>query len=262
MEALLPFLIVCPLVFVAGFVDAIAGGGGLISLPAYLISGLPVHTALGTNKMSSLMGTSLATWRYARHGFVNLRRSAVCAAFALVGSALGANVALLVSDGVFKLIMLVVVPLTGCYIMFHKGFGEAREPLAPTRTLALCTAISFAMGLYDGFYGPGTGTFLILLFLAAAHLTLDEAAGTAKVVNLTTNVGGLLGVRASRQRLAAPRPYGRPLQYGGCLDRHELLHRQGSAHRAPHHACGARGVLCQADLGPGGRSSVREAPPP
>ena len=188
MEALLPFLIVCPLVFVAGFVDAIAGGGGLISLPAYLISGLPVHTALGTNKMSSLMGTSLATWRYARHGFVNLRRSAVCAAFALVGSALGANVALLVSDGVFKLIMLVVVPLTGCYIMFHKGFGEAREPLAPTRTLALCTAISFAMGLYDGFYGPGTGTFLILLFMAAAHLTLDEAAGTAKVVNLTTNV--------------------------------------------------------------------------
>ena len=188
MEALLPFLIVCPLVFVAGFVDAIAGGGGLISLPAYLISGLPVHTALGTNKMSSLMGTSLATWRYARHGFVNLRCSAVCAAFALVGSALGANVALLVSDGVFKLIMLVVVPLTGCYIMFHKGFGEAREPLAPTRTLALCTAISFAMGLYDGFYGPGTGTFLILLFMAAAHLTLDEAAGTAKVVNLTTNV--------------------------------------------------------------------------
>ena len=71
MEALLPFLIVCPLVFVAGFVDAIAGGGGLISLPAYLISGLPVHTALGTNKMSSLMGTSLATWRYVRHGFVN-----------------------------------------------------------------------------------------------------------------------------------------------------------------------------------------------
>lgn len=188
MEALLPFLIVCPLVFVAGFVDAIAGGGGLISLPAYLISGLPVHTALGTNKMSSLMGTSLATWRYARHGFVNLRRSAVCAAFALVGSALGANVALLVSGGVFKLIMLVVVPLTGCYVMFHKGFGGAREPLAPTRTLALCTAISFAMGLYDGFYGPGTGTFLILLFMAAAHLTLDEAAGTAKVVNLTTNV--------------------------------------------------------------------------
>lgn len=191
MEALLPFIIVCPLVCAAGFVDAIAGGGGLISLPAYLIAGLPVHTALGTNKMSSCMGTALATLRYARHGFVNLRRSAICAACALVGSVLGANVALMVSDGIFRIIMLVVVPLTALYLLRRKDFGEERTPYSQGRTTALCMGIAFALGIYDGIYGPGTGTFLILLFMTVAHLSLDEAAGTCKVVNLTTNVAAL-----------------------------------------------------------------------
>lgn len=191
METLLPFVIVCPLVFAAGFVDAIAGGGGLISLPAYLIAGLPVHAALGTNKMSSCMGTALATFRYARHGFVNLRRSVICAAVSLVGSALGANVALMVSDEAFRVVMLVVVPLTALYLMRRKDFGEERPPFPHRRTLALCAAISFALGIYDGVYGPGTGTFLILLFMTVAHLSLDEAAGTCKVVNLTTNVAAL-----------------------------------------------------------------------
>lgn len=191
MEAFVPFIIVCPLVFAAGFVDAIAGGGGLISLPAYLIAGLPVHAALGTNKLSSCMGTALATARYARHGFVNLRRSIVCAAVALLGSTLGANIALMVSDGAFKIIMLVVVPLTALYLLRRKDFGEERRPYPGARTLALCTAIAFSLGIYDGVYGPGTGTFLILLFITVAHLSLDEAAGTCKVVNLTTNVAAL-----------------------------------------------------------------------
>ena len=184
-------MIVCPLVCAAGFVDAIAGGGGLISLPAYLIAGLPVHTALGTNKMSSCMGTALATGRYARHGFVNLRRSLLCAAFALVGSTVGANVALMVSDGTFRIIMLVVVPLTALYLLRRKDFGEERAPYPRVRTLVLCVAIALSLGIYDGIYGPGTGTFLILLFMTVAHLSLDEAAGTCKVVNLTTNVAAL-----------------------------------------------------------------------
>ena len=195
MEALAPFvpyLIVCPLVFVAGFIDAIAGGGGLISLPAYLIAGLPVHTALGTNKLSSCMGTALATLRYARHGFVNVRRAAVCAAFALAGSALGANLALLIAEDAFKAIMLVVVPLTAFYVMRHRDFGaEAREPLPWARTLLLCAGISFTLGVYDGVYGPGTGTFLTLAFMSLAHLPLNDATGTCKVVNLSTNVAAV-----------------------------------------------------------------------
>lgn len=191
MEQLAPFLIVCPLVFIAGFVDAIAGGGGLISLPAYLIAGLPVHTALGTNKMSSCMGTALATVRYALKGFVEVRSAAVCALFALLGSAGGARLALLIDDGAFKAVMLVVVPLTAAYIMFHKSLVTVKEPLAPGRTLALCAVISLALGVYDGFYGPGTGTFLTLAFMGVAHLGIDASAGTCKVVNLATNVAAL-----------------------------------------------------------------------
>lgn len=190
-ETLLPFLIVCPLVFAASVVDAIAGGGGLISLPAYLIAGLPAHVALGTNKLSSCMGTALATLRYARHGFVRPRRALVCAAFGLAGSALGANLALLVGDGVLQAIMLVVVPLTAAYVLRRRAFEERPDRLSPRATLALCAAVSCALGVYDGFFGPGTGTYLILLFVAVCRLPLAEAAGTTKVVNLTTNVAAL-----------------------------------------------------------------------
>ena len=81
------FLIVCPLVFVAGLIDAIAGGGGLISLPAYIISGLPVHFAIGTNKMSSSMGTAIATWRFAKNGYIVWKPALICSACALFASA-------------------------------------------------------------------------------------------------------------------------------------------------------------------------------
>ena len=117
----LQFLIVCPLVFLAGLVDAMAGGGGLISLPAYLISGLPVHYAIGTNKLSSGMGTTLATWRFARSGYIHWKLALFCAVCALVGSTTGARLALLIPDAAFRVIMLVVLPLTGCYLLRGKA---------------------------------------------------------------------------------------------------------------------------------------------
>ena len=94
----LHFLIVCPLVGIAGFVDSIAGGGGLISLPAYLISGLPVHTCIATNKLSSSMGTTVATAKYALSGYIDWHLAVFCAAASLAGASLGANIALLISE--------------------------------------------------------------------------------------------------------------------------------------------------------------------
>lgn len=99
---IIEFLIVCPMVFIAGFVDAVAGGGGLISLPAYLMSGLPVHYAIGTNKLSSGMGSALAKWMYAKKGYIDWKMAFCCLVCALIGSALGANIALLISDSIFK----------------------------------------------------------------------------------------------------------------------------------------------------------------
>lgn len=188
---IVPFLIVCPLVFLAGLVDAMAGGGGLISLPAYLIAGLPVHFAIGTNKLSSGMGTTLATIRFARNGYINWKRGAFCAVCALVGSTTGARLALLIADGVFKIIMLVILPLTALYILRGRALDASRPPFGPWKTTGIAMGAALIIGVYDGFYGPGTGTFLILLLTGLAHMELHAANGIAKVINLTTNLAAL-----------------------------------------------------------------------
>ena len=191
---LLHFMIICPLVFLAGFVDAIAGGGGLISLPAYMLAGLPVHMAIATNKLSSSLGTATSCWRYATMGFVNWRLAPGCVIAAFVGSALGANLALLIEDGVFQKAMLAVLPLTALYVLRCQGLASDTDKprYAFGATLALAVTVAFAMGVYDGMYGPGAGTFLILLLSGFAHLPLKEANGLTKVINLTTNLAALL----------------------------------------------------------------------
>lgn len=190
---MLQYSIICPLVFLAGFVDAVAGGGGLISLPAYIISGVPLHMAIGTNKLSSGMGTALATFRFWKSGYIRWRLALFCAVAALVGSNAGARLTLLIPEGVFRVVMLVILPLTGAYVLFGGSLrsGEERAPFSPRKTALLGFAIALVLGVYDGFYGPGTGTFLILLLTGLAHLRLNEANGVAKVINLSTNVSAL-----------------------------------------------------------------------
>ena len=189
----LHFLIVCPLIFIAGFIDSIAGGGGLISLPAYLISGLPVHTCIATNKLSSSMGTVISTGRYVRAGYVDLRLSVFCVAAALVGASLGANLALMIDDTLFRMLILVILPLTAFYVLRKKDLfaGSQRDDLPFARLAALASVIAFVLGMYDGFYGPGTGTFLILLLTRFAHMELHRANGITKVINLASNLSSL-----------------------------------------------------------------------
>ena len=152
--------IVCGLVFLAGYVDAIAGGGGLISLPAYLIAGVPTHAAIATNKLSSCMGTTVATFHYAKSGFINARLALPSIVFAFLGSFCGSNVLLLVDDGFLRLFLLVVLPVTAIYVMKSKSFDAAGlQSFSLRKTTLLCMGIAFAVGVYDGFYGPGTGTF-------------------------------------------------------------------------------------------------------
>lgn len=185
------YLIICPLVFLAGFVDSVAGGGGLISLPAYLIAGLPVHAAIGTNKVSSAMGTTVATWRYSRSGYIDWKKGACCAVFALLGSALGANIALLLDDRIFKIIMLFVLPAAALYVTRSRALDDDAELYGFRKTLIIAITAAFVIGIYDGFYGPGTGTFLILVLSGMAHMKLSEANGIAKVINLATNIAAL-----------------------------------------------------------------------
>lgn len=187
------FLIICPMLFAAGFVDAIGGGGGLISLPAYLFAGLPVHTAVATNKLSSSCGTALATARFIRQGLVNLRLVLPSVAGAFAGSFLGARLSLLVSEEIMKYVLLGVLPVAAFFTLNRKLFrDEGKHEAAPDRrTLTVCILSAFAVGIYDGFYGPGTGTFLIIAFTVFARLTVQSANAQAKVINLTTNITSL-----------------------------------------------------------------------
>ena len=162
---MLQYLIVCPLVFLAGFVDSIAGGGGLISLPAYIIAGVPAHYALGTNKISSTLGTSIATWRYLKHGYLKDKQliwTVLCACLAaIVGSYIGSSLSLMVSDTVIKHMMMVVLPIVAFYVLRNKNMGAETEQkkLSNKAVLLICITAALVIGMYDGFYGPGTGAF-------------------------------------------------------------------------------------------------------
>ena len=189
--SVITFLIVCPLTFLGGFVDAVAGGGGLISLPAYMIAGLPVHNAIATNKLSSGMGTTVATYRLARLGYIPWRKAALCIVMAIIGSSTGAKLALMVDAELFKKLMLVIIPATAIYVMRNKNMDEPKEPLGDRQTVIRASLVALLIGVYDGFYGPGTGTFLILLLSGFAHISLKESNGIAKSINLTTNLSSL-----------------------------------------------------------------------
>ena len=187
------FFIVCPLLFLAGLVDSIGGGGGLISLPAYLFAGLPVHMAIATNKLSSACGTSLAVGRFIRRGFVRLRLAVPSVAATVLGSSLGAKLSLAVSETVMKYILFAVLPIAAAIVMNRRLFRDdgGRAPVSERKTLAVCILSAFLIGMYDGFYGPGTGTFLIISFTVFAGMTVNSANAQAKVINLTTNITSL-----------------------------------------------------------------------
>lgn len=188
---MLNYIIICPLVFLAGFIDAIAGGGGLISLPAYIFTGLPVINCIATNKMSSSMGTTIATVKYAKGGFIPWKLALFCIPCAFAGSTIGANIALSISNEVFRIIMLIILPLTAVYVLTRKELTSKKEPHSFKVMLILSMLIAFAIGIYDGFYGPGTGTFLILLLTAIGRMRVEEANGLTKTINLSTNIAAL-----------------------------------------------------------------------
>ena len=187
------FLIVCPLLFLAGLVDAIGGGGGLISLPGYLLAGVPMHNAIATNKLSSTCGTTLTTVRFIRQGLVNWKIAIPTIAFAILGSTLGANLSMKMDEGIMQNVLFVVLPVVAFVVMNPKLFRDKSEGqlVINGRLWVSVIASSFLIGVYDGFYGPGTGTFLIIAFTIFARMDMRSANAQAKVINLTTNITSL-----------------------------------------------------------------------
>ena len=185
------YLLVLPLVFLAAVVDAIAGGGGLISLPAYTVAGLDYDFASGNNKFSSTFGTLMATIRYARSGAVKPRPAAIAAALALPGSWLGTRAAMALGNRTMQIFMVFAIPVVGVLVLIQGRKPEKVRPFT-RRQYPVCAAIGLGVGFYDGFFGPGTGTFLILLFTWLLGMDMVSASATAKPVNLISNIASLV----------------------------------------------------------------------
>ena len=187
-------LILCPLIFLAAFIDAIAGGGGLISLPAYIFAGLPIHTAYGTNKFSSCMGTATAVVNYTRGGCIDFSSAIAGALGALLGSWIGTRLALSLSPRALQICLMVLLPLVGVFILSSRGINNSRPncPLKSRTRLILSGLIGLVFGCYDGFFGPGTGLFMTLALGALVRLELIKAVGTTKVLNLSSNIASMV----------------------------------------------------------------------
>lgn len=190
----LDYTIVLPIIFLAGFIDAIAGGGGLISLPAYWSVGIPPHLALGTNKFSSCFGTVFSTANYFRAKMIDVPVALLSAAFALLGSWLGATTALHVSAKILNYLLVILIPIVAVISLTSRKMGyESRAHLLGLGYRLLLGGLAgLGIGFYDGFFGPGTGTFLILIYTSLLHYDFVRANGNTKVVNLASNVAALI----------------------------------------------------------------------
>lgn len=190
---MIQFFIICPLVFLAGLVDAIAGGGGLISLPAYLLAGVPMHQAIATNKLSSATGTVVSTVRYCRNTTVDWAIAVPAIILSLVGSVVGAKLTMLAPESILKIVLLVVLPVTAILVFRKNALVEKQSgSVSHTRMLAITWIAALVIGCYDGFYGPGTGTFLILIMVGLAKMSMMQAAANTKLINLASNISALI----------------------------------------------------------------------
>ena len=169
----------------AGTVDAIAGGGGLITVPALRIAGLPAHLALGTNKGQSMWGALAATIAFWRADRVDRRQALLTFPLGLAGSFAGANLQLLVSNRVLEPVVIAMLIGAAVLLVVRKPMREADVPAPRWEIAAL---LAFVIAAYDGFFGPGTGTFLIVGFVALCGRSLVHASADAKVVNLASNL--------------------------------------------------------------------------
>lgn len=178
-------------VFAAAFVDSIGGGGGIISVPVYLLAGLPAHYALGTNKLSASIGTTVSTLRYIKHGFVSWKLAIPSIVAALLGSAFGTKLQLLVPENYLKYMLLLILPIVAVVLLRQKSLPETPGEIRTGKQMTIVTTAALVIGIYDGFYGPGTGTFLLLIFCNLAKMDLRTASGNVKLVNLASNIGAV-----------------------------------------------------------------------
>lgn len=194
MSDLQSLLFLCPLIFLAGFVDSVAGGGGVISLPAFMFTGMPAHSAYACNKFSASCGTTFAAGRYLANRVLDLRVALISAAGSFLGATIASRLVLMLRESTLKMMLLVILPVAAALILFKRSYGEEDRSagLSAKKRWLLAAAIGLGIGMYDGLFGPGTGTFAIMAYTMLMKYDLRTASGNAKLLNLASNYASVV----------------------------------------------------------------------
>ncbi|MDM8534008.1 TSUP family transporter [Clostridiaceae bacterium HSG29] len=191
--SLLSIVFICLAGFFGAVVDAIVGGGGLITMPALLAVGFPIHLALGTNKFAAVMGTFSSSYHYYKSGNVNFKLLKYLLPFSAIGSALGVLSVLALSPDFLRVLIIFLVLIIGTYTFIKKDLGMVdRFDGITKKKIRKGTFLAFPLGFYDGFFGPGTGAFIIFGLVSIFGFDFKKASANAKLMNLTSNLMAFL----------------------------------------------------------------------
>ena len=194
MEYLSALWYLCPLLLLAGILDGIAGGGGIIALPAYLLTGMPVHSAYACNKLQSGLGTACSGIKYITAGLADIKTALIALPFTILGSMGATRLILRLDSQVVKLIIAVCIPLAAV-LMFAKrriAGSSCRKAALSARTIALCVFSGLILGAYDGLFGPGGGTVAMIVFSLLLNYDLRVGCGNGKIIIVVSNITAVI----------------------------------------------------------------------
>lgn len=190
---MLTILFLCLGGFLAAFVDSIAGGGGLISMPVLLIAGLPAHLALGTNKFAGAFGCFSSAYNYSKSGKTNIELLKKLIPFTILGCLLGVKCVLSISENILNILVFLMILIVALYTYLKKDLGkEDKFENLSKENIKKGIIMAFALGFYDGFFGPGTGTFLTFAFIKIYGFDFLHASANTKILNFTSNFTALI----------------------------------------------------------------------
>lgn len=186
-------IFLCGAGFLAAFVDSIAGGGGLISIPAFLAAGVSPHLALGTNKFCASCASLTSSLKFIKSKKVNFDLLKFLLPFTFLGAVMGVNTVLKIDEKILQTLVLILVLFVGVYSVFSKSIGVENNFKGTTKSnIILGIILAFSLGFYDGFFGPGTGSFLIFGLIKIFGFDFVQAAGNGRLLNFTSNITSLI----------------------------------------------------------------------
>jgi uncharacterized membrane protein YfcA len=188
--------------FVAGFVDSIAGGGGLITLPVLLSLGMPAPDALGTNKLQACFGSGSATFHYSRASLIRWRDCRDGIIFTAIGAVTGTILVQRIDPNYLRQAIPILLIAIALYLLFHPAVGNETRP-ARVNLFSFNLGAGLSIGFYDGFFGPGTGSFWAMAYILLLGFDLTRATAHTKVMNFTSNIGSLIVFLAGNHVLFA-----------------------------------------------------------